>query len=133
MKQIAIPTRDGMIDDHFGHCAYYTIVTIDNQKQVVKQERLDSPQGCGCKSNIAQVMQEMGISLMLAGNMGMGAYNKLQDHGIAVIRGCQGKVEDVLRAYLNGELKDSLESCDHHDCDNHQDEKPVFVIPTLGK
>ena len=59
MKLIAIPTREGMIDDHFGHCAYYTVVTLDEQNQVVKQERLDSPEGCGCKSNIASVMQEM--------------------------------------------------------------------------
>ena len=22
---------------------------------------------------------------------------------------------------LNGELKDSLESCDHHDCDHHEE------------
>ena len=67
MKLIAIPTRDGMVDDHFGHCAYYTVVTLDEQNQVVKQERLDSPEGCGCKSNIASVLQEMGITLMLAG------------------------------------------------------------------
>ena len=132
MKLIAIPTRDGMVDDHFGHCAYYTVVTLDEQNQVVKQERLDSPEGCGCKSNIASVMQEMGITLMLAGNMGMGAYNKLSAHGITVIRGCQGKVDDVLNAYLNGELKDSLESCDHHDCDHHQ-EKPVYFVPSFGK
>ena len=99
MKLIAIPTRDSMVDDHFGHCAYYTVVTI---------------------------------TLMLAGNMGMGAYNKLSAHGIAVIRGCQGKVDDVLNAYLNGELKDSLESCDHHDCDHHQ-EKPVYFVPSFGK
>jgi predicted Fe-Mo cluster-binding NifX family protein len=77
-------------------------------------------------------MQEMGIPLMLAGNMGMGAYNKLSAHGIAVIRGCQGKVDDILKAYLNGELKDSLESCDHHDCDHHE-EKPVYHIPSFGK
>ena len=82
MKLIAIPTRDSMVDDHFGHCAYYTVVTLDEQNQVVKQERLNSPEGCGCKSNIASVMQEMGITLMLAGNMGMGAYNKLSAHGI---------------------------------------------------
>jgi len=31
MKLIAIPTRDGMVDDHFGHCAYYTVVTLDEQ------------------------------------------------------------------------------------------------------
>ena len=65
MKLIAIPTRDSMVlcrakrqsraDDHFGHCAYYTVVTLDEQNQVVKQERLDSPEGCGCKSNIASV------------------------------------------------------------------------------
>ena len=112
MKLIAIPTRDGMVDDHFGHCAYYTVVTLDDQNQVV--------------------MQEMGITLMLAGNMGMGAYNKLSAHGIAVIRGCLGKVDDILKAYLNGELKDSLESCDHHDCDHHE-EKPVYHIPSFGK
>ena len=108
MKLIAIPTRDSMVDDHFGHCAYYTVVTLDEQNQVVKQERLNSPEGCGCKSNIASVMQEMGITLML------------------------GKVDDVLNAYLNGELKDSLESCDHHDCDHHQ-EKPVYFVPSFGK
>ena len=92
MKLIAIPTRDGMVDNHFGHCA----------------------------------------TLMLAGNMGMGAYNKLSAHGITVIRGCQGKVDDVLKAYQNGELKDSLESCDHHDCDHHE-EKPVYFVPSFGK
>ncbi len=128
MKLIAIPTRDGMVDDHFGHCAYYTIVTLDEAGQIQKQERLDSPEGCGCKSDIARVMQQMGISLMLAGNMGMGAYNKLSDHGISVIRGCHGKVADVLEAYRKGDLKDSLEACDHHDCDNHK-ETPVYVIP----
>ena len=132
MKLIAIPTRDGMVDDHFGHCAYYTVVTLDEQNQVIKQERLDSPEGCGCKSNIASVMQEMGITLMLAGNMGMGAYNKLSAHGIAVIRGCQGKVDDILKAYLNGELKDSLESCDHHDL-QPKVFKPVYFVPSFGK
>ena len=57
----------------------------------------------------------MGISLMLAGNMGMGAYNKLNAHGISVIRGCHGKVEEVLNAFQQGLLTDSLEACDHQD------------------
>ena len=67
MKKIAIPTREDMVDDHFGHCAYYTVVTLDDENQVQEKECLDSPEGCGCKSNIASVMQEMGITLMLAG------------------------------------------------------------------
>ena len=61
-------------------------------------------------------MQEMGITIMLAGNMGMGAFNKLTMHGISVVRGCHGNIEDVLKAYLDGSIADSAESCSHHDC-----------------
>ena len=50
--KIALPTRDGRIDDHFGHCHHYTIYTID-AKQIVNTEELPSPEGCGCKSGIA--------------------------------------------------------------------------------
>lgn len=66
MIKIAIPTRDKVVDDHFGHCDHYTVFTVDDQKNLISSERLDSPQGCGCKSNIASVMQEMGITIMLA-------------------------------------------------------------------
>ena len=116
MTKIAIPTRDNVVDDHFGHCDHYTVFSVDDNKNVIGLERLDSPQGCGCKSNIASVMQEMGITIMLAGNMGMGAFNKLTMHGISVVRGCHGNIEDVLKAYLEGSIADSAESCSHHDC-----------------
>ena len=101
MTKIAIPTRDNVVDDHFGHCDHYTVFSIDDEKNIISSERLDSPQGCGCKSNIASVMQEKGITIMLAGNMGMGAFNKLTMHGISVVRGCHGNIEDVLKAYLD--------------------------------
>lgn len=129
MTKLAIPTREGRVDDHFGHCDHYSVFTIDDNKQVLSTERLDSPQGCGCKSDIASVMQQMGITMMLAGNMGMGAFNKLSAHGISVIRGCKGDINDVLDAYLKGKLTDSAKSCDHHDCGNHGEEH-VYVIPS---
>ena len=125
MTKIAVPSREGMVDDNFGHCDHYTVFTIDENRQIVSSERLDSPQGCGCKSNIASTMQKMGITVMLAGNMGMGAYNKLSQHDISVLRGCRGKVEDVINAFLEGSLTDSAESCDHHDCQEPA-YKPVF-------
>jgi len=37
-----------MVDDHFGHCAYYTIVTLDENKQIIKSEHLDSPGDTVC-------------------------------------------------------------------------------------
>jgi predicted Fe-Mo cluster-binding NifX family protein len=117
--KVAIPTRGEQVDDHFGHCEYYTIFTIEN-KSVINEEVMKSPEGCGCKSNIAPILAEFGVSLMLAGNMGMGALNVLNMSGIEVIRGCSGKVKDVITEYLKGEVLDSGLGCHSHEgCDNH--------------
>lgn len=118
MKKIALPTRDHSIDDHFGHCDHYTIVTVDESSKVVSSETLPSPQGCGCKSNIAGVLQEMGVTVMLAGNMGPGAVNVLTSHGIEVIRGCHGPVDSVVSDYLAGRISDSGVGCAGHDGDH---------------
>jgi len=124
--KIAVPTRDGIVDSHFGHCAYYTIFDVDNNQQVVAKSTLASPEGCGCKSNIAYEMQQMGVKLMLAGNIGQGAVNKLGSCGIEVIKGCQGNVETLVNDYLAGNVYDNPQICDHHNCESHQ--QPAFKI-----
>lgn len=121
--KIAIPTREGRVDDHFGHCDSYTVYTTDESNNIVNRETLPSPQGCGCKSNIASVMQQMGITVMLAGNMGPGALNKLGQHGIRVYRGCSGETEELVKAFLAGNVSDSGEACrahaEGHECSHH--------------
>ena len=120
--KIAIPTRDCRIDDHFGHCDHYTIYTIEN-KTIAAREELPSPQGCGCKSGIAADLQRLGVTAMFAGNMGEGAKNKLEAHGITVVRGCSGDIETVVKSYLAGFILDSGKRCAGHDgahrCDGH--------------
>lgn len=121
MKKIAIPTRGNVVDDHFGHCEFYTILTISQENQILSSETIPSPQGCGCKSNIAGRLEEMGVTVMLAGNMGPGALNKLSAHHIEVIRGCKGQVLQVAEDYLSGKLSDSGIGCTaHHSSADHQ-------------
>lgn len=124
MKKIAIPTRNELVDAHFGHCEYYSIYTIDEDEKIKDIELFEAPHSCGCKSNIASVLAEKGVRLMLAGNMGLGAVNMLQSSDIEVLRGCEGKVIDVINQYLAAELHDNGENCAHHDNhhgqDNHQ-------------
>ena len=115
MIKIAIPTRDEQVDDHFGHCDHYTLFTIDDQKQIIEKEYLASPEGCGCKSNIASILEEKGITLMLAGNMGEGAKNVLNSHHIEVIRGCKGDIKEFVTQYLSGFILDAGESCHQHE------------------
>ena len=113
--KIAIPTRGKNVDEHFGHCEYYTIVHISEDKKIDKTESFEAPVGCGCKSNIASVLADMGVELMLAGNMGQGAVNKLNSAGLRVIRGCSGNVDEVAKAYVNDEITDSGIVCSNHD------------------
>jgi predicted Fe-Mo cluster-binding NifX family protein len=112
--KIALPSRQDKIDEHFGHCEHFTVFTIDDQKKIISEEKIASPAGCGCKSNIAQVLAEKGVKLMLAGNMGEGAVNVLNSHGIDVLRGCSGNVKNVAQSWLDGMLKDSGLSCAQH-------------------
>ena len=51
MKRIAVPARDGHIDDHFGHCDHYLIYSVE-EKKIIDIQRMESPQGCGCKSGV---------------------------------------------------------------------------------
>lgn len=117
--KIALPTRQDVIDDHFGHCEYYTIFTVDNSaKKIVDQETLAAPSGCGCKSNIATTLSDMGVKVMLAGNMGEGAVRVLSNSGIEVLRGCSGDVKEVAQDWLSGSLADSGDSCHDHECNS---------------
>lgn len=116
--KIAIPTAHNEVDSHFGHCEYFTIVTVENGVASGK-EIVESPAGCGCKSNIATTLMNMGVTVMLAGNIGEGAINVLAANNIKVIRGCQGNVDDVLKSHLAGKLVDSGSTCTHHGSDGH--------------
>lgn len=119
MMKIAVPTRENRVDDHFGHCEYYTIFTVGQDNQISCSETIPSPQGCGCKSNIASQLQEMGVGIMLAGHMGQGALNVLNQHQIQVVRGCSGVVMDVVTDFLNGKISDSGVGCASHEL-HHQ-------------
>ncbi|HEX2970625.1 MAG TPA: NifB/NifX family molybdenum-iron cluster-binding protein [Bacteroidales bacterium] len=112
--KVAVPTRGNEVDEHFGHCEEYTIFTLDETRNVSNEEKLPSPQGCGCKSDIAGILKQKGVQVMLAGNMGMGAYNVLNYHGIEVYRGCSGNIYSVVEKYAKGGIADSNESCKTH-------------------
>ena len=116
--KIAVPTRNGVVDNHFGHCDHYTIFTV-NDGEIKMKEILPSPQGCGCKSGIVFVLRQKGVQVMLAGNIGEGAKNVLESNEITVIRGCSGNIDELLKAYLEGKIVDNGELCNHHNCGNH--------------
>jgi predicted Fe-Mo cluster-binding NifX family protein len=116
MRKIAIPvTENNQLEDHFGQCEFYAVYTITDKNEIIEAQSIESEQGCGCKSNIASVLAENGVSIMLAGGIGAGAINVLNNSGIQVLRGCSGNIEDILKQYTNSEIIDSGESCLQHE------------------
>jgi predicted Fe-Mo cluster-binding NifX family protein len=114
--KIAVPiTIDNQIDGHFGHCESYGVYTISDNREITDFRNIKSPQGCGCKSDIASVLSSDGVTLMLAGGIGGGAINVLNNSGIEVVRGCSGDATDVVKLYLEGLVEDSGNSCNHHE------------------
>jgi len=117
--KIAVPSREGQVDSHFGHCEYFTVFSL-NEGKICSEETLTPPPGCGCKSNLVSSLAELNVRVLLAGNMGQGAVNKLNAAGISVIRGCSGNVKQVVEAYAAGTLADAPVVCrDHGSCPEH--------------
>jgi len=119
--KIAVPvTKENQIDSHFGHCESYGVFTISEKNEISEIKSVESPQGCGCKSDIASVLASDGVSVMLAGGIGGGAINVLNNSGIEVIRGCAGDATEVVKLYLKGLVEDSGSSCQQHEAHHGQ-------------
>ena len=113
--KIAVPvTTNNQIDGHFGHCEFYSVFTVSPEGKILGTQIIPSLQGCGCKSNIAGVLAADGVTVMLAGGIGGGAINVLNNAGIEVVRGCAGDASEMVQLFLSGSVADSGESCHQH-------------------
>ncbi|HCM28304.1 MAG TPA: DNA-binding protein [Treponema sp.] len=112
--KIAVPTNEGNVDAHFGHCGYYSIYTVQDNR-IIAEERMEASAECGCKSGIAGELARSGVRTLVAGNIGEGAVRVLGSFGISVTRGAAGPVRSVAEAFLAGTLKDTGTNCSAHD------------------
>jgi len=59
-------------------------------------QSLQSEQGCECKSNIASVLFDSRVTLILAEGIGACVINVLNNSGIQVILGCSGNAQVIV-------------------------------------
>jgi predicted DNA-binding protein (UPF0251 family)/predicted Fe-Mo cluster-binding NifX family protein len=122
--KIAVPSRGGLVDEHFGHCKEFLVFKVEG-KTLAPEGSVPSPEGCGCKSGVATALSAAGVTHMIAGNMGEGAVRVLGSHGIAVVRGASGDAKAAAQAFVEGTLADSGLGCaahaegDGHECGHH--------------
>jgi predicted DNA-binding protein (UPF0251 family)/predicted Fe-Mo cluster-binding NifX family protein len=113
MMKIAVPARDGLVDEHFGHCKEF-LVFRDEGGKLAQEKSVASSEGCGCKSGVAADLAKQGVTILVAGNMGEGAVRVLSSHGIKVVRGASGDARSAAQAWSDGSLSDSGRGCASH-------------------
>lgn len=122
--KVAVPSRGGQVDEHFGHCEGFSVFTFDQARRIVAEEMVASPEGCGCRSGVASELARRGVTHLVAGNMGEGAVRVLQANGIAVTRGARGGAREAAESFVAGTLEDSGAPCAGHGHDHGHDHGP---------
>lgn len=110
--KIAIPTAEGALCMHFGHCEKFAIVEVDDNKKIVAVDyQVPPPHEPGL---LPKWLHERDVTAVIAGGMGMRAQQIFEQNGISVCTGASvGKVEDIVTEYLNGTLVTGDNACDH--------------------
>ena len=68
---------------------------------------------------LAGLLAEQGIDVLICGGIGGGAQTALAEAGIQLCSGAQGNTDEVVEAYLKGELESAGTTCDHHHEEGH--------------
>ena len=111
--KIAIPIVDGQLCMHFGHCAHFALVDVDEKnKQIAAQKLVEPPPHE--PGVLPKWLHEQGATVILAGGMGSRAQDLFNQNGIAVVVGCASEPPEALvAAYLAGTLVSGANACDH--------------------
>jgi len=99
--KIVISTDGDYVSAHFGRCPTFTVYEVIEGK-IIYKEIIDNP---GHHPGfLPQFFNERGIECIIAGGMGMNAQNLFNQFNIQQIVGVSGKVDDVIKKFMNGTL-----------------------------
>ena len=105
---IAIASDGLDVSRHFGRCSSYSCYTVEDGSVVGFQNMPNLSRPC---SEMAPLLREVDVDVLIAGNIGASAKEAFDHAGIAVVTGASGPVREALEAYLDGDLDSNGEVC----------------------
>jgi len=96
---------DANVDSRFGRCPYFVVVDSETMAfTVVSNDSTNAAHGAGIQA--AQTVANMGVKVVITGNVGPNAFNVLSATGIKIVTGASGSVIDAVETYKSGQLKE---------------------------
>ena len=140
--RIAVTYENGEVFQHFGHTETFKVYEVEDGKVQSSEVVGSDGQGHGA---LAGLLSGKGIDVLICGGIGPGAVSALADAGITLCAGQSGNTDEVVEAYLRGDLESTGANCNHHGeghtCGHHHGEghqcgchsKPAFEGKNVGK
>jgi len=113
LLKIAVPTAEGRLCSHFGHCEQFALFDVDSDRQTILKTTMLVPPPH--EPGLLPIwLQERGVDVIIAGGMGSRAQELFLGKGIHVVTGAsQEAPAKVVTDYLTGVLKTGSNVCDH--------------------
>lgn len=111
--RIAIPTANGCLAQHFGHCEKFALIDVDTAaKTITASTEVEAPEHQ--PGLLPPWLKERGVNLVIAGGMGSRAQALFHAVSIQVLTGAPaGPVQSLVQQYLDGTLATGANVCDH--------------------
>jgi len=112
MKRVfAIPTINGKLCMHFGHCEQFALITTEEKE--ITEVRCVVPPAHEPGSH-PKFLAEKGVHAIIAGGMGVKAQELFAQNRIDVIIGIgEDLPENLVKRYLDNQLTGGMNLCDH--------------------
>ena len=125
IMKIGIPTLDGKLCAHFGHCETFSFVEVNPETREIVSITTGAPEeGISCQS--ANWISAQGVNIVLAGGMGGRPMMAFAENGVQVITGCpELEIREIVELFLNQTLEIGVNSCGsdpNHSCHGHHGE-----------
>lgn len=108
--RLAIATENGAVAAHFGRCASYTLVDIEEGHEVSRSIVANPGHEPG---RIPAFLHEHGVDVIIAGGMGQRAQELFDSMGIEQVIGAQGSVDAIVSDCIDGTLEGGESLCSH--------------------
>ena len=111
--RIAIPSVQGKLSLHFGHCDQFAIFDIDDNLKKVINRKDETPPGHE-PGVLPRWLHENNVNVIIAGGMGQRAQQLFTQNDIKVVVGASsGTPEELVSAFLQDTLQTGDNICDH--------------------
>lgn len=109
--KIAVATDQDFVASGFGCCPFCSIVEIEDGQI---RETLLIPNPGASHTFWADLFVRNAIKFVIAGSMGPTARSVMLGKGVQPVLGVKGKVDDVVRRFVAGELGATVSTVDEH-------------------